>query len=498
MLTFLQQLNKAKILSFFGCLRMGVAYFIHRKNLLAVLRFTSKAYPQKKALIDDNSSIDYKELYVQSKQLAYHLQNKFAIQKESRVAFLCRNHSPYIKALVALSGIGANAQIIDLDLPAVSLLELLQKNRYDLIVYDIEYWDIIRQLSSDSPTILSRHLTFESIESLSLKSFIFSKKALKEHGTVSFLGSDNQAIEVPYSAFLNSFRSLLEAVELASFPHACIAVPMYHYQGISALVNMLVLGKKIVLTASFQSGVIKTVLLKQKVQIIFLHPFLLRQLAQKGNLELIYLKRIIATDLGVNPQLIADCMQYLGPKLYYLYGLAQAPNAIMATPDMLQKDPYSIGRATADYALRVENEAGKQLEDGKVGRLYLGCRNNWYRTDKIVKKLATGQLFWKGSAKQRINLLNVSIYLDAVQLSLLEIAAIYQVHFSLDPNKERVNWYIWCKKGAELTEEIVGSYLQSAGLSTDNYTIHFLSNPSFNWQGKQRASMQLKQQWELR
>ena len=94
--------------------------------------------------------------------------------------------------------------------------------------------------------------------------------------------------------------------------------------------------------------------------------------------------------------------------------------------------------------------------------------------------------------------MNVSIYLDAVQLSLLEIAAIYQVHFSLDPNKERVNWYIWCKKGAELTEEIVGSYLQSAGLSTDNYTIHFLSNPSFNWQGKQRASMQLKQQWELR
>lgn len=127
MLTFLQQLNKAKILSFFGGIRMGLAYFIHRKNLLAILRFTSKAYPQKKALIDDNSSIDYKELYVQSKQLAYHLQNKFAIQKESRVAFLCRNHSPYIKALVALSGIGANAQIIDLDLPAVSLLELLQK-----------------------------------------------------------------------------------------------------------------------------------------------------------------------------------------------------------------------------------------------------------------------------------------------------------------------------------------------------------------------------------
>ena len=69
MLTFLQQLNKAKILSIFGCLRMGVAYFIHRKNLLAVLRFTSKAYPQKKALIDDNSSIDYKELYVQYKHV---------------------------------------------------------------------------------------------------------------------------------------------------------------------------------------------------------------------------------------------------------------------------------------------------------------------------------------------------------------------------------------------------------------------------------------------
>lgn len=477
---------------------MLVAYWIYGKNLFTILRFSAKVHPQKIALVDAYTSLNYLDLYQQSKQLAYQLDALIDVKEGASVALLCLNHSSLVKSLAALSGIGASAQLINLDLSATAMVELLQHNNYDLVIYDLAYWNVIRNASLNCPTVLSRHLTFESIERLSQKAIPVAKVALKGHGTVAFVSGKYPVLQKNYFSFLSAFKSLLQGPELARFPNTCIALPLYHHQGVFALINMLLLAKKVALSASFEPEFVKKILLKQKVQIIFLHPFLLRRLIQKGNLELIYLKRLIAMDIGINQQVLSDTFELVGDKLWSIYGSEEAPYALMATPQMLKQDVGVLGRVTANFALKIINYQGYTLEDGLAGQLCVLYRNTWYSTNDIAYKKPTGEVYRLGHLNQSYKSSEGTVYLDAIQRKLLDLPFIYQVHLTpTTKDSSTLELQVWLQKGAELDALLINKYLSEAGIQTDNYILRTMHPVPFNWKGICQASMELQQQWEL-
>ena len=116
-------------------------------NLMALLRFAARFYPQRIAIIDGEQSFTYRQLYSYARQLAQKLSTDYQLRPGMSVAFIGRNSLTATLLLHALSRLGTHVTLLSTDLGTEQITADLLRRRYQFLVYDAE----LKQIPQDRP-----------------------------------------------------------------------------------------------------------------------------------------------------------------------------------------------------------------------------------------------------------------------------------------------------------------------------------------------------------
>jgi len=478
MFQLLSKLYQAKLISPLGLFRLVSSILLSGVNLMALLRFSARAHSSMPAIKDDEEELTYKELYLETRQLAINLQEEYGIKTGKKVAILCRNHSPMVKALFALSRLGADVYLLNVEMNAGQFESLLNKHDFDLVIYDIEVFKLVHHSSFSKTTLFSSHLTFPSVNELSKKKL--KKRVKLKRGGIGKLiiltggttGDFKTAVRKPsIFTFLSPFFALLTKLNLGDYRSVYIATPVYHGFGMAAVLISLALGKKVLFLKRFHVNNAKLLILREQAQVAILVPLMLDRLLEDNHvLELVYLRSVICGGAALNPTLVQRAQKKLGSKLANLYGTSEAGFSIMATPEDLEYHPNTIGKKISGVECRIFDDNNNILSVGETGRLCI--KSKWAMTNKQSAWVDTGDLayvdengyyFLCGRIDDMIVSGGENVYPVELENILIKHEEINQVAVIGITDKEfgqRLKAFVVLKKQSSLTEEAIRTWLK--------------------------------------
>lgn len=406
MLKLLLKLYHIRLLTPMGLYRIIRAIFSEGSNLMTLLKIAVAIHPKRNAIVEESDSVSYRQLWEQSSKLAQLLQSKYKIAANQKVAIACHNHAAHLKAIFAVSRLGAHVYLLNPEMRWEQFNVLQEKHLFDFIIYDLDIESIVLELAIKS--IPSYHPTADCIDSLSkapnqgtfrLKRSSSGKLVVLTGGTT---GQPKSAARKPsIFDFLSPFFALLREVELDRFQSVFIATPIYHGFGVASVFMAMTLGAEIHLSAGFEAKKACQLIITRKIEVVTLVPLMLQRMLQADNQALTPLKRIIAGGAPLSTALAAQTLEQLGAVLYNLYGTSEAGFCIIATPEDLQNTPNSIGKAVQGVKIRILDEQENCLPIGKVGNIAIQSswsinKKTWVTTGDLGYLDVKGRVFLCG------------------------------------------------------------------------------------------------------
>lgn len=395
-MSLLKKLYNTNLASPKGIIKFAGSALKNGINLLAMLNFSAKLYPDKTAITTDETSLTYSELFKETRNLAIILKEKYDLKPKKKVALIGRNHIEIVKTTFAVSGLGAELYLLNPEISEQQFELFFNKSNFELAIYDE---DIEQKLSfiSNEKKLLFHHDDKPAINNI-CNNIGFADKKLpkKKSGSIVVLtGGTSGSIKVAKRKpsifdFLNPFFALLTKLDLDEFKSVYIATPIYHGFGLSTLIISTLLGKKMFFNKRFDAEKTIKFLDKHKIEVITLVPVILKRLLEHDTSKLLSIKRVITGGAAISPVLVKETLNKLGGVLFNLYGTSEAGFSVMATPEDLKQKPTTIGKPIQGVKLRIVDENDNLLKAGETGIIRL--KTKWSMYNKNEKNIATGDL----------------------------------------------------------------------------------------------------------
>ena len=390
-------LHRIRLLTPLGIYRLITAIHKYGLNLMTLLCIAGRTHTDKPALVDDTEILTYKELLSQTEKLAIVLKEKYQIKKGQKVGFLCKNHASLVKAIFASSLLGADIYLLNAEMSQNQLNKLLNGYDFDYIIYDNQLSSLIAQSKYTQEKILSYHETLPAINNLiNLKVSEKSKLQRNSTGKLVLLtggttGDSKTAAHKPsLFNFLNPFKTLLTKLNLTKCNNPYIATPIYHGYGIAVLFLFMALGKKMIISNSFDPNKACRLIREHKVEVITVVPLMINKMLKTNPEDLKSLTCIVSGGALLNPKLVGDVFNKLGDVLYNLYGTSEAGLNIIATPQDLRYSPNTIGKKINGVQLKILDGNKNKVELGTVGQFCI--KNAWSMGNSKNPWIETGDL----------------------------------------------------------------------------------------------------------
>jgi acyl-CoA synthetase (AMP-forming)/AMP-acid ligase II len=344
-------------------------------NLMTLLHFSSKRYPRAIALIDDDETVTYEQLFQQATQLAFSLKKSICLHSHQKVAFLCKNHLSLIKAIFAVSRLGADLYLLNTEMSCLQFNHLVARNNFDLLIYDESLSDLVDASTYSQAKILSYHDSLPAINNflcldfgvVSLPRTYTGKLILQTSGTT---GACKSAIHKPsLFNYLSPFIGFIERLNISSYNTAYIATPIDHGYGIAVLLLFIPLGKKIIVTSGFNASTACHLIDKHGIEVITVVPLMLQKMLQANKSSLKSLACIASGSSKLSAKLVLETFQELGYVLYNLYGTSESGLNLIATPHDLIYSSDTVGKKINGVNLSILDKDMKEVGCGKIGQL---------------------------------------------------------------------------------------------------------------------------------
>ena len=128
--------------------------FVLDNSPLAVLARTARRSPDSPVAMGDDRAVTAAELYTRVRLLAGVLHAR-GIGRGSAVGLLCRDHSGFAQAALAVQWVGARLVLIDLDTTPDRLADIGRHEVIRLLVHDAERRPTVVRSGLDVPTLVS-------------------------------------------------------------------------------------------------------------------------------------------------------------------------------------------------------------------------------------------------------------------------------------------------------------------------------------------------------
>lgn len=406
--TLLRKLHRTRLLTLVGLYRLLEAIWTTGVNLMALLRIAAKLHPERLAVIDDQEELTYSKLWQQAEAAAVGLSKECGIQPRQRVAIAARNHAAAIKAIFAVSRLGADVFLVNPEMSADQIRAMEHQLQFDYYIYDPELTPVVDDLSLSHKAIPTYHPSGNSVDRMavmpqsatSLRKVKTGKVVVMTGGTT---GQPKPASRKPsLFDFLPPFIALLSQVHLDRYRTVYIATPIYHGFGLAALLIGVTLGAQQYFTRRFDAGRACDLIAQDNIEVITLVPLMLRRMLNYNAQALSSLQRILTGGAALRPALAQATLDQLGPVLFNLYGTSEAGFCILADPELLQKQPDSIGKPITGVQVQIQPDGPSSKGQLCIRSAWSAGAKGWIETGDLAYRDGEGNIFLCGRVDDMI------------------------------------------------------------------------------------------------
>jgi fatty-acyl-CoA synthase len=331
-------------------------------------------YPHGVAIIDDNGSLSYAELFRSSHALAAALAAA-NIRHGQKVGLLARNHAGFVIAAVAVAQTGANLVLLNTGFAGAQLADAAGSEGLDAIIHDDEFTDLV----ADSDVKLT--LDERAVRTLVLD-FAGAKVAPPaQPGALVVLTSGTTGR--PKGAARHArgatagIASILARIPLRARNTVIDAAPLFHAWGLTHMMLALSLSSTLVLHRRFDAAETLEDIERHQADVLVVVPVMLQRILALGPDALVRtdtssLRIIAASGSALGGKLATDTLNRFGPILYNVYGSTEVATATIATPKDLQAAPTTAGRQAPAARVEILDDDGNPLPAGSSGRIFVG------------------------------------------------------------------------------------------------------------------------------
>jgi acyl-CoA synthetase (AMP-forming)/AMP-acid ligase II len=341
-------------------------------------------YPDAVAIVDELGTLSFEEVNHRTDRLANALAEQ-GIGEDDAVAILCRNHHWFVEATVACSKLGAHSVYLNTAFAGPQVAEVLERERPVAVIHDQEF----EALLEATPTPRGRFVAFAdepARATATLESLIAAgsdrppappttpgRTVILTSGTTGTPKGANRTS--PDS--LGPAASFLSTIPLRARETTMIAAPLFHSWGFAHMLLGTALTSALVLRRRFDPEGTLRALAGTGASALVVVPVMLQRILELGpeaigRYDLPELRVIAASGSALPGPLAQRVLDAFGEKLYNLYGSTEVAWATIATPEDLRSAPGTAGRPPHGTAVKILDEAWRELGEGESGHIFVG------------------------------------------------------------------------------------------------------------------------------
>ncbi len=346
--------------------------------------------PNRLAVVDDEGTMTFGELNDATNATANGLL-AMGVKGGDGVAILARNHRWFLIANYACGRVGARMILLNTEFSGPQIRDVAAREGAKVIIYDDEYTDAVKM--ADAPLGMLRALgsnpdkpgpsgsTDETMAQLIARSSKAPAPAATKKSAIIILTSGTTG--TPKGAnrkappTLAPIGGVLSSVPFKGGEVTALPSPMFHALGYLHATIAMTLGSTLILHRRFNPATVLEDVPRHKVTAIVVVPVMLSRMLDtwekmdvKPNLSSLRIIFVSGSQLGA--ELATRAMKDIGPVVYNLYGSTEIAFVSIAGPKDMKKNPATVGPVVRGVRVKILDEHGKELPQGKVGRIFVG------------------------------------------------------------------------------------------------------------------------------
>jgi acyl-CoA synthetase (AMP-forming)/AMP-acid ligase II len=326
-------------------------------------------HPHEIAIIDERGSLSFERLHRRSNALA-HAFAAMGIGFGDGIGIMCRNHRGFIEATLAAAKLGASALYLNTMFAGPQLAEVTRREDPKALVYDEEFTDLLEGVDDSVHRIVGWSDGGEESDArVTLEQLIISAedsdlKPPPEKPRFVILTSGTTG--TPKGAQRSSpdglftIAALIDRIPFRSRETMMIAAPLFHSWGFFHFVMSLPTASTMVLRRRFDPEETLRAIQQSRAD----------ETLAKYDLSSLRITSLSGSALP--GELALAWMDRFGDSVYNLYGSTEVAYATIATPEDLRAAPGTAGRPPRGTVVRLYDDAGKEVSQGEVGRIFVG------------------------------------------------------------------------------------------------------------------------------
>jgi fatty-acyl-CoA synthase len=340
-------------------------------------------YPHETMLIDERGSLTFEQMHRRSNALA-HAFAKMGIGYGDGVGIMCRNHRGFIEATLAAAKLGASALYLNTMFAGPQLVEVTHREKPKALVYDEEFAGLLDGVDEGVARVVGwadSETEAPTIDSLVAANDDSNLKPPPDKPRFVILTSGTTG--TPKGAQRSSpdgllaLAALIDKIPFRSRETMMIAAPLFHSWGFFHFVMSLPTASTIVLRRRFDEEGTLGAIQEHRAHVLAVVPVMLQRILRLpaetlDSYDLSSLRITSVSGSALPGELAIEWMDRFGDTVYNLYGSTEVAYATVATPEDLRAAPGTAGQPPRGTVVRLYDEAGKEVPQGEVGRIFVG------------------------------------------------------------------------------------------------------------------------------
>jgi fatty-acyl-CoA synthase len=340
-------------------------------------------YPHETMLIDERGSLSFERVHRRSNALA-HAFAAMGIGPGDGIGIMCRNHRGFIETTLAAAKLGASALYLNTMFAGPQLVEVTRREEPKALVYDEEFTGLLDGVDEGIARIVAwadGEVEGQTLDSLIAANPDSGHKPPPDKPRFVILTSGTTG--TPKGAQRSSpdgllaMASLIDRIPYRARETMVIAAPLFHSWGFFHFVMSLPTASTMVLRRRFDEEETLSAVQEHRAQVLAVVPVMLQRILRLpeetlASYDLSSLRITSASGSALPGELATEWMDRFGDSVYNLYGSTEVAYATVATPEDLRAAPGTAGRPPRGTVVRLFDEAGNEVPQGEVGRIFVG------------------------------------------------------------------------------------------------------------------------------
>lgn len=460
------------------------------QNPAQVFRIHAANSPNKPAIMWRDETITFGELDARMDRMALGLEQR-GIKRGTSIVLMMKNRPEFLIAQGGATRVGAAAVSVSWRSTAAELVYLAQHCGARAICFEHDLWPVVaeakKSLSIDDRNFIAVGGAVDGCgryaDLLASDRAFVQEKGVEEDAAVVIYtsgttGKPKGAVrKFPKDALPAAMRFIAETPMRCDDVHL-VTCPLYHSTAFGFLTLSLILGGTAVLMDEFKPEAFLEHVRRYRVTTTAVVPTMLHRVLALGpeilqKYDTRSLRVIFSGGAPLSGPLAIETMDHFGDVLFNFYGATETGLVTLAKPADLRAAPGTIGKAVPGNEIRLLDDDGREVAEGKVGELFArnkmlvagyhkdedatsaSMREGFFSVGDLARRDRDGRYFIEGRKRDMVISGGVNVYPAEVESVLEAHPALAEVAVVGVPDAEwgeRVRAFVSVRDGATVDE----------------------------------------------